>query len=114
MPIVKKHRKQDAVYWAPDGTDDYGNPKYAEPVQVKCRWVNAQTTLIKPNGETWMSHTIVSVDRAVKTQGVMWLGLVKDLTSEMEPFKNPDAYAVSQIADVPDIRGKEALHVAYL
>ena len=38
MSIITRMRKQDAVYWAYSGLDEFGQVEVGDPAEIKVRW----------------------------------------------------------------------------
>jgi hypothetical protein len=123
--ILKKMRKQAAVYWAPlldaKGTpilDPHGEKTFAAPVQMLVRWEGAQfwdrkAGLIVEEE----SKEIVYVGCKVLKGGLFWKGCLKDLPTEK--LTNPRAlegtWEITKYAEYPMLNPKKGtLRVAQL
>jgi len=114
MKLLKKMRKQFAVYWPPQGVNDYGDPTWSDPVQLKVRWEDIEEVLVTARGETKESKSRVFVGQDVEEGGVLWQGTLASLTTLTEPFKNKGAGQIFAVTKAPDLKVKDFLRVAYL
>lgn len=124
MSIVSKIVKmpgQKAIYWAPGSEqtggrdfDDYGQPMYASPVEINCRWQDKSEQYIAPGGDTLVSHSIVFLEQDVRKTGVLMLGELADVTDADNPKNNDGAFEIMRFDKVPWLRGTEFLRKAYL
>jgi len=81
---------QDAVYWAPTGTDGYGSAMFADPVAVKVRWDIEREVIQTKEGEEIVSNAKILIPRDVQEEGYIALGTLADLDST--EFGDPKAY----------------------
>lgn len=114
MSLITRMRKQKAVWFEATGTDPYGKPTYAQPVQIDCRWEDVAKQYIKPTGEEAMSQAVVYPDRDVKPKDVLRKGLLSELTDPSDPKANEGAFEVMRFDKLPTIRATEFLLTAYL
>ena len=66
--------KQDATYWAVSGVDNFGDPSFASPVGIKCKWEDRTELFIDPDGREQRSRSVVYVDTDVVIGGYLFLG----------------------------------------
>jgi len=114
--LLKKVRKQVAVYWEPGHPDESGQEGFGNPIEIKCRWTDITAMEVKDNGDQFMSRAIVIVDRQLRLDGVLWLSTAKvtdpagtalgQLTDANDPFENAGALRIQRITRTPDIRAK--------
>lgn len=115
LSILKKMLKKGrAVYWAPKGVDDFGQPKYDEPVEIKCRWEDRNEQFINQAGEQVVSKSIVYVDRKLQLGGMLAKGTLENLTSQTVPANNPDSGEIRGWGEVPNINQDKFLRWAML
>lgn len=121
MSLIKRMRKQDAVYWALAGEesggkdfDKYGQPVVTEPVAIKCRWDGKTEEFIDAKGTRLFSHAIVFVDRDVDVGGVLMLGTIADITNADVPKENANAWEIKRFDKIGNLRATEFLLKAYL
>jgi hypothetical protein len=114
MGIITKMRKQDAVYWARDGADGYGQPQYAPPAAVRCRWDDTAEQLIDPTtGAVFVSQSRVYVDRDMQPGDWLWLGLLADVPVATDPVAS-GGYEVKRFDKIPNLKASEFLRIAIL
>ena len=114
MGLIKRMRRQVAVYWAKSGTDDYGQPIKVTPVEIKCRWEDIVEEFIDPDDNPQMSKSVVYVDRTVDIGGVLMLGTLTSGVDQANPKENDGAWEIKQFNSLPDLKAKEFLLTAYL
>lgn len=121
MGIIKRMRKQKAVYWPPESSesagddfDDYGQPQVSDPVEIDCRWEEVSEEFIDATGTRQMSRAKVYVDRDVKVGGILMLGILSDITDPVNPKKNENAWEIRRFEKFPDLKAKEYLRTAFL
>lgn len=114
MSIIKKMRKQDAVYWPLEGRDDFNSPEYGNPVDVVCRWEDVNEAFTDDKGEERQSKAKVYTDIIVEPGGLMMLGTIEELEYFNEPFKNEGVYEIQRFDRLPNLKAKEFLQIAYL
>jgi hypothetical protein len=114
-------RKQKGVYWPPKSEEtggqdfnDYGQPQYADPVEIDCRWEDVAEEFIGPTGLREVSRSMVYVDRDVKPGGVLLLGELAGVADLASPKNNDGAWEIRQFDKTPNLRATEFLRAAYL
>ena len=112
MRLIKKMRKQDAVYWHPIGQNQFGEYDYDLPVQIKCRWEDEVVTSIDVSGREVIFYYTIYVDRDVAQDGMLLLGKLEDLTVPLPPHST--AKKVRRFEKLPDLRVKDYLRTAFL
>jgi hypothetical protein len=113
--------QENAVYWAPAGSDDMGRPAYAAPVVIDCRWEDTNDEFVDKEGRVQVSKAMVYVDRGLELHGVLkYLGRkasnpgLAGLTDQTQPFNNPNAWEVRGVNNLPNRRAKKFLRWVYL
>lgn len=114
MGLIKKMRRQFAVYWPPIGTDDEGEFVYGDPVEIKCRWEDDATDYIDAKSTTEINVTKVYCDRVVKVGGMLWRGRLADLSSQSDPKSNENASEILKYSEIPNLKAKDFLRIATL
>jgi hypothetical protein len=110
-PFVSNLMRQTATYWPPSSNDGFGNVAHGAPVVLKCRWQDQIELAIDPQGEEFVSHTIVYPDRALAVQGFIALG---DSSSEADPTVLEHAFEIRQVGVSPALKNDKELHKAWL
>ena len=65
MGIIKRMRKQNAVYWPFVSINQFGEKSVGDPVQIKVRWEDKNEEFLDTQGQIQMSKAIVYVDRDI-------------------------------------------------
>lgn len=113
MRLLVKMLKQTAIYWAPSGTDRYGQPEWAAPIEIQCRWEDVTENMQKADGETFQTKATVYVSQDVAVNGMLKQG---DLVSSTNP--NPrlesNTREIAQFDKLPTLKATKFLRTAYL
>jgi len=113
MSIIKKMRKQKAVYWARLSADEYGVFAYDDPVQVDCRWDDMGVEFRNVEGEVQVSQSVVYVDRVMAIGDKLQRGEM-DSTTPDSPAGLTTAFEIRRFDQNPNLRATETLYTAYL
>jgi len=107
---------QVAVYWAPAAqtTDKYGQPLWAEPVQINVRWTDVSIQFLDSEGNTLMSTAEVNLDQDVEVGGVLFLGLLTALTDRDNPKENLNAWEIKRYEKLPTFKATKFWRAAFL
>ncbi len=108
MSLIKRMRKQKAVYWARGSPDVYGEFTFADPVEIDCRWEDTAQEYLDPQGETKTSKSIVYVDRVMSPGDRLLEG---ELDSNVDMA---DSFEIQRFDRLPNIRNTEVLLTAFL
>jgi hypothetical protein len=130
MSILVRMLRQDCVYWAPSGFDDFGQPIYAPPVHLKCRWEDDSQAFMNREGVMELSKAVVYVaavsdTEEVEEEGILWLAItptklnnapppLDQINPSLKPFDNVGAAEVRRFAKLPDLKARRFLRTAYL
>ena len=126
MGIITTSRRQNAIYWPPAVSNDYGELVAGTLVELvndsgnyRVRWVDKNDTFVDSQGTTQTSISKVAVPllpdgSEVVVGGVLWLGDRADLTSETDPLANDGAHEVRRVEHIPNLKASETLRVALL
>lgn len=111
--------KQKAVYWAlrsgADAFDEFGQPQYDDPVQIRVRWVIKTMEFLGPKGTTELSNAVVYVDRDVEVGGVLMLGALMDIDSSLVvPKQNDETWEIRRFEKLPNLRNTENLRKVFM
>jgi len=121
MSISKaRYMKQTCVYWAPGNADSgglahnmYGQPVYADGVELDCRWENVAVQFVTVKGVEESSRAVVFVDGTV-VGGLLMLGDLDSTLDVADPRKNDGAWEIKQIESIPNRRNTVTYNWAYL
>ena len=128
MSIIERMLKQKCVYWPPGSDDedsgalgldfdDYGQPLYADPVELKCRWEDRAEEFITAGGTNAISRSVVYVASDVRTGGVLLLTTLVALTATGNltvPKNNDGAWEIKRFDKLPNLKATKFVRTAYL
>jgi len=113
MSIIKKMRKQKAVWWARSSKDRFGRWTFDLPVEIDCRWEDTIQEYLDAQGEKHVSKATVYMDRLVSVGDRLRRGeLVFDVLED--PMQMTDSYQVASFEQMPNFRATENLLIALL
>jgi len=113
MSVIKKMRKQRAVWWERTTPDQYGVYSFAAPVEIACRWDDSGTEFRNGTGETEMSSATVYPDRVLKKGDKLMKGGMESGTPD-SPAELTHAYEIQRFDETPNMKATEFLYTAYL
>lgn len=111
--ILTKMLVQRAVYWHPTGTDRFGQPTFADPVELAVRWEERRQLFINDEGVEQVSRAIVYVESDVAVRGYLKLGTLLDL-SDNAPLSNDAVFRILVFNKIPTLKGDQFLREAML
>jgi len=114
MSIIKKMRKQTAVYWPFISLDQLGGGNFGAAVQISVRWEDVSEEFLDKDGKRQMSNAKVYVDRDTPVGGVLMLGTTGDITDAVNIKENDGAWEIRKFEKLPDLKAKEFLRTAFL
>jgi len=113
MSIIRRMRRQKAVWWERLEPDRYGAFAFAEPIEIDCRWDDSGREFRNADGQTEMSGATVYPDRILKPGDRLRKGEMEtDEPSDPKPLTN--AFEVKRFDQNPNLRNTEVLFTAYL
>jgi len=114
MPSIETaFRYQDAVYWAANGYDDYGEPKLDAAVDLKVRWEDVKDEVVDAKGNTVAIDAIAVIDRDIPVGSVLWQGTIADIPGTSET-PSSDLRRVLKFSSIPDIKNRNYRRLVYL
>lgn len=113
---VRRMMKDDAVYWPPAGTDDFGNDKFGDPVPVKCHWEDTNEQFLDRKGDTQVSRSKIMLAEPVEEQGMLWQGLLDSLTNtqKQKPLSLDTSYRIRGVMAAKTVGGRDLVVIAML
>lgn len=106
---------QTAVYWERGAPDGYGGYAWEDPVEIECRWEDANELFLDASGEQRVCNAKVFLGQDVKTGDFLYLGDYDDITSASgSPASMEQAFEVRRFDKVPDLAGTEFLRRAWV
>lgn len=79
MSLIKRMRKQKAVWWRKVAANRFGVVTWANPVEIACRWTDISEQVLDPKGEVFVSRSFVYVDRYISIGDRIRLGTLIDI-----------------------------------
>ena len=113
MSIIKKMRKQKAVWWERLEPDKYGSFAFAEPEEIDCRWDDSGREFRNSTGQTEMSGATVYPDRVLKVGDKLRKGEM-ETDEPLDPKNLKTAFEIKRFDQNPNLRATETLYTAYL
>lgn len=89
---------ESAVLWGFAGSNGYGEPTVAAPVEIPARWVYKQREVTGPNGDPQAIDAQLVVKQDVDVGSIVWEGTLDDL-----PGTGTDYTPTSGILEVVSI-----------
>lgn len=113
MSIIRRMRKQTAVYWQRQTADAYGRFSFAAPVEISCRWDDYNGEVVNAQGQVFESIATVYVDRDMNIGDRLMLG---DLESDTpsDPMLATTSFEIRRMEKIGNFRVTEFLRIAYL
>jgi len=108
MSLIRRMRRQTAVYFARGSPDVHGEYAFLSPVEIDCRWEDTSQEYLDGKGETRTSNSIVYVDRVMFPGDRLLLGEL-DSNTDIK-----DAFEIRKFDRLPNLRNTEVLLTAYL
>jgi hypothetical protein len=113
MSFKDRRKKQKCCHWARTGTDEYGKPTFAAPVELDCRWSGRSEKYTTATGEELVSRAVAFVD-GVAVGDVLMLGTLDSGVDENNSLENDGAWEVKAYASTPNLRNTVTYYKAYL
>lgn len=115
MRILSKMRKQTAVYWAPLAPDPYGQPTYADPIELRVRWDDTQEEIVTTDGtRTTATRSTVYLGQDIVLDGLLMLGDISSVVDGDVRANNPTAKVIRSFANIKTLKADDSLRVATL
>jgi len=103
----------DAVYWPPKRPARDGQPTFADPVEIKCRWDDTATTIRRADGAEMVTIGSVLTLETLEERGRLKRGLLDDVTNTEDPL-GEGAVEIARYSHMDDTQGKDHLNLAHL
>ncbi len=121
MAIIRKMRRQTAMYWGIPSSDGRAGKQTVLPVEIPVRWQDVQEQITTSEGEEVMSRSKVFPGIDLDVGGFLHLGDEASL-NEVTDYRQVDtAYEIIKWAKIPvlnvkspDPLGDENLRIAWL
>lgn len=115
MSIIKKMRKQKAMWWKRSTeANQYGQFTFEPAVEISCRWDGAGKEYRERDGQMVVSESVAYVDRPEITFGDrLKLGPMESDVA-LDPMEDHEAFEVRRTEQTPNLRATETLYTVYL
>lgn len=98
----------DVVLWEKTGEDDYNQPTFDTPKQIKGKLVRKTLSQVDREGAIFVSTLTVYTNVELKTGSVIWEGLLASA-----PTNPPMSQQIKSIDENKDTESDETLYVGY-
>jgi hypothetical protein len=113
MSLIKRMRRQRAVYWKRADPNEFGKFAFDDPIEIKCRWESHEGAVRNEKNELIMSKATVYVDREMFLGDRLKLGELESGTPD-DPSGDPLAMEIQGFEKLPNLRNRETLYTAHL
>lgn len=113
MGIITRAQKQTLVYWAYSGADLYGQPTYASPVQMTCRWEDVAKQVFKADGSAVFTQIELITRKRLEPKGLVWQGKLSSFTSPVRADVSTGVREIILASSTPNLRNTETLYEAW-
>ena len=113
MSVIKRMRKQYAVWWERLPADRYGKFTWAEPVEVRCRWDDSGSEYRTMKGQVEISQATVYPDRIMRQGDKLRKGEM-ETDETLDPTTLDEAFEIQRFEQIPNFRNTETLFIAHL
>lgn len=121
MSLIARMLRSKCTYWPPgsEGSggvdfDDYGQPVYADPVELSCRWEEKIEEFLDSKGTLQVSKAVVYVSTDVSPGGVLMHEELANVGDTADPKNNDGAWEIRRFDKLPNFKDTEYLRTAYL
>lgn len=113
MSLIKRMRKQTAIWWQAGPPDETGVRSFLDPVAIPCRWDDKAGEFTDARGFSLMSNATVYVDREMKIGDKLKKGDL-DTATPPNPLEDKEAFEIQAFEITPNLKAKEFLYTAHL
>jgi len=116
MSLIRRMRRGYAVVWPFTGQNEFNEPTFGEPFEIRCRWDDMAVLFRTPSGDELTSKAVVYPDRRLTRQSRMYSGRLETLgpNPTTDPLSLEDNYEILSTAITPRIRYNGELLTVYL
>lgn len=96
--VIKKAAVDTAIYWGTPVNDGYGKLTFDNPVEIKCRWVDASKIMQDDAGKEFLATAEIYPLQELDHQGLLYRGVLTDLTVEQlqDPYAIPGVVSIKR------------------
>lgn len=114
MSLIKRMRRQKAVWWERSKTfDRFGKFNFAGPIEIACRWEDSVSEFRTADGQVTISQATVYPDRVLEEGDQLRKGEM-DSNETTDPTTLTDAFEVQRFEQIPNLKNTETLYIAHL
>jgi hypothetical protein len=113
MSVIKRMRRQKAIWWARLTPNKFGKYSFADPVEISCRWDDGGEEVRDATGQNFIPRATVYVDRVIAVGDRLKKGELESDTPD-DPLEAGEAYEVKRFATNPNFRNTENLYTVIL
>lgn len=116
--IVARFANQKLVYWAKAGSDEFGKPTFADPVEVACRWEDKTRMIVLPDERRVMASASILTSTELKAGGLVKKGTLADWKAlpsyPKVPTERQGGHEIIHVDGTPDIKAVEYVYEVYV
>lgn len=118
--ILKKFQKQTLVYWQKMDSDGFGQPTYANPIQLPCRWESEDQEIVLPDKRKVVAHGYLLMSQYLTPGSIVFLGTLAQVNAlptipeRVVPTFNQGGREVLKCDTTPDLQAVEYLYEVYV
>ena len=113
MRLITKSQREYLTYWKPmDETNEYGEPQFHPPVEMKCRFDDKIQEIIQADGTVVHGKVQLITESKLAVGGIVVRGKLETVTYMVDPRSNPEAYKVMVVMETPTINYRTSLYEA--
>jgi hypothetical protein len=114
MRIISECQKDFLIYWEYEDADQYGQPIYKAPVQMKCRWDDCLKQVFDSEGSPVFSKIELITQRRLQPKGLVKLGKLTPSINQSQPKVNSDVHEIIAAETTPMLKTRSVyLYEAY-
>lgn len=104
---------QYCVHWKKNGVDEFGQPEFDSPVELKCRWDEMAEQFIDASGSGEVSKAKVMLESDFSLGDYLWFGRLSDEPDD-SPLGAQGCWEVRGAEKTPNIDADDTLYIAIL
>ncbi len=112
MGIIKRMRREKAVYWPPTVAGSDGRPGFGTAVEMDVRWTDTAVNFMDDEGNSKTSKAVVFCDRVCLLRGYLWRGAIAGAPAD--PRVDRACIEIRGFKQVKNLRYTETLYKAFL
>lgn len=97
---------QTAVLWEKSGDDDYAEPTFSDPEEIRVRWINSRQVVPNPLSTEQGFDVILIAPRELVIGSLMYLGTLSAWTGTGSADATAERFQVKKGKVVPDLKNR--------